>query len=245
MNRMQNGFTLIELVLIIIIIGIMASVAVRSLQPAMESARQQATLAEMEQLAEAIVGDRNQAQGGMRIDFGYVGDIGALPPNLDALTSNPGGFSTWRGPYIRSSYLENPEDYESDAWGNPYQYSGGLIISSTGGGGAPLTRTLAASVTDLTANSVAGQVTDGLGTPPGDSSSSLSIEIYFPDGAGSMASATMSSSADGTFSFSNMIPVGNHLIRAIYQGNDTTSAYVSVVPGSRQYCDLKFSGSLW
>jgi general secretion pathway protein G len=246
MKRAQRGFTLIELILIIIIVGIMASVAVRSLQPAMNSARQEATLMEMEHLAAAIVGDGSQVQGGMRTDFGYVGDIGALPPDLDALASNPGGLATWKGPYIRGNFTENSDDFKKDAWNSPYQYSGGLTIVSTGGGGGPLTTRLAGSVSDLTANSVAGRITDGLGTPPGDSSSSVNVVIYFPDGAGSMTAALVNPSADGMFSFTGMIPIGNHLIRAVYPAdNDTTATYVSVVPGSEPRCELRFSGSLW
>lgn len=245
MRKREKGFTLIELILIIVVIGIMASVAVRSLQPAMKSARQDATLNEMEQLAIAIVGDRNQVQGGMRSDFGYVGDVGALPPNLDALASNPGGFSTWDGPYILGSYLEDPDDYKKDAWSKPYLYSGGLTITSTGGG-TPLTRSLARSLSDLTSNSVLGRITDGLGTPPGDSALRVNIVIYFPDGNGGMISVAANPSADGMFSFTDMIPTGNHLIRAIYStGDDTTATYISVVPGSKLHCELRFSESLW
>jgi prepilin-type N-terminal cleavage/methylation domain-containing protein len=245
MKKGKKGFTLIELVLIIVIIGIIATVAVRSLQPAMNSARQEATINEMEQLATAIIGDRNQVQGGMRSDFGYVGDIGALPPNLEALASNPGGFSTWNGPYIVGSYLEDPDDYKEDAWNKPYSYSGGLTITSTGGG-APLTRSLAPSLSDLTANALLGRITDGLGAPPGGDALRVNIVIYFPDGKGGMTSATTIPSDDGVFSFTDMIPIGNHLIRAIYSaGDDTTASYVSVVPGSTQHCELRFSGSLW
>ncbi len=113
----NSGFTLIEVVLIIVIMGIMATVAMKTLEPAMDQSRIDATLREMEKLSEAIIGDKNLISGGSRSDFGYVGDVGALPPDLDALVSNPGGYSTWNGPYIISDFLENASDYKEDAWG--------------------------------------------------------------------------------------------------------------------------------
>ena len=66
-------------------------------------ARTETTIARMDMLARAIAGDPNLISGGVRSDFGYVGDVGALPSNLDQLVTNP-GYSTWGGPYVRDEY---------------------------------------------------------------------------------------------------------------------------------------------
>ena len=241
----EKAFTLIELVLIIVIIGIVATIAMKSMQPAIDRSRFESTTREMESLAQAIIGDPNQVQDGIRTDFGYVGDIGALPPNLDALTANPGGFSTWDGPYIQSDFVENADDYKKDAWGNLYTYIGGVTISSSGGG-SPITRQFAQNVSDLTSNTVNGTVYDGLGSSPGDSALSVIVTIYYPDGGGNTTSLSTNPSSASAFSFSNSIPVGNHLVRAVYSAtNDTTSRYISVTPGADAYCELRFAGGIW
>jgi type II secretory pathway pseudopilin PulG len=239
------GFTLIELALIIVIIGIVATVAMRSMQPAVDQSRIDTTMEEMETLARAIVGNKDLVSEGIRSDFGYVGDVGAPPPNLDALVANPGGYGTWDGPYVLNDFVENPDDFKRDAWGNEYVYSGGVVITSSGNG-SPLTKQFAGSVDDLIANTVRGNVYDGLGAPPADSASSVDIIIYYPDGIGGLGSSSVNPSPSGQFSFSNMIPAGNHLIRAIYtSANDTTSEYITVLPGSDVLCELRFSKSYW
>lgn len=241
----NTGFTLIELILIIVIIGVVASIAIKSLEPAMDQAREEATMLEMDALAEAIIGNKNLITDGVRVDFGYVGDIGSLPPNLDALAANPGGYTTWDGPYILNDFVENANGYKEDAWGNSYTYSGGVTITSSGNGSL-ITKQLANNTSNLTSNTVNGNIYDGLGASPGDSASNVSILIYYADGAGGSTSSTMNPSTSGQFSFSNIIPIGNHLIRAIYSTtDDTTSAYISVLPGNDAYCELHFSGAFW
>ena len=241
----DKAFTLIELVLIIVIVGIIATIAMRSMQPAIDQSRIDATLQEMERLAEAIVGDKNLVSDGMRSDFGYVGDIGALPPNLDALVTNPGGFSTWNGPYILNNFVENPNDFKEDAWGDLYTYSGGVVITSAGNG-SPINKQFAGNVNDLLSNTVNGNIYDGLGAPPGDSASGVDIVIYFPDGSGGITANTLNPSSSGEFTFSNSIPIGNHLLRAIYvSAGDTTSEYLTVLPGRDVFCELRFSNSYW
>lgn len=241
----EKGFTLIELVLIIVMIGIVATIAMKSMQPAIDRSRFEATTQEMELLAQAIIGDPNQVQDGIRTDFGYIGDIGALPPNLDALATNPGGYSTWSGPYVQSGFVEDADDYKKDAWGDLYTYTGGVTISSNGGG-SPITRQFAQNVSDLTSNTVTGNVYDGLGFSPGDSASNVTVTIYYPDGSGNTTSSFTNPSSAGAFSFPNLIPVGNHLVRAVYSAtSDTTSRYISIIPGTDAYCELRFAGGIW
>jgi len=243
--RKNSGFTLIEVVLIIVIMGILATVAMKTMGPAVERTRIDSTIREMDMLAQAITGNSDLISDGHRSDFGYVGDLGGLPPDLDALAANPGDYATWRGPYILSDFLENPGDFKEDAWGRPYKYTGEIEISSMGNGN-PITKRLADSLDEILSNTVNGGVYDGLNAVPGINASRVNIVIYYPDGEGDIESASTVPDASGQFSFSGIIPIGNHLLRAIYlPESDTTSEYITVLPGSKVFCELRFSKSYW
>ena len=112
----QRGFTLIEVVIVIVITGILLTVALKTGGKITNSARTEETLQEMDHLAFAIVGDPGSYSAGSRSEFGYVGDVGSLPPNLDALTTNPGAYSTWNGPYIDNRFVQTATDYKKDAY---------------------------------------------------------------------------------------------------------------------------------
>lgn len=241
----EQGFTLIEVVLVVVILGILSTVAIRGLTITVNKGRFDATTAEMEKLARAIAGDERLVSGGFRTDFGYVGDVGALPPNLNALVTNPGGYSTWEGPYFQVDFTENPEDYERDAWNELYTYSGGVTIVSSGGGSA-MTKQFANSASDLTSNTVNGVVRDSELSPPGHGASNVGVTIQYPDGAGSVTSASTSPNSSGEFSFVNSIPIGLHLIRATVGGvTDTVAKYLAVYPGKKTITELRFPANLW
>ena len=132
-----RGYSIVELLVVIVIIGIITAVALRSLRTVNDTVRTEKTKKELDQLAYAVAGDPNLTSGGGRNDFGYVGDVGAMPPNLDALVSNPGAFATWQGPYLRDDYLPSSgssnTEFKIDDWGTAYTYAAGNTISSTGG----------------------------------------------------------------------------------------------------------------
>jgi type II secretory pathway pseudopilin PulG len=233
------------MILVVVIIGILASVAIQSLNKTESNRRLDDTMAEMEEIARAIVGDDRLISSGVRTDFGYVGDIGSLPSSLDDLVTNPGGYATWKGPYIRNNFIENSEDYKRDAWDNPYTYSGGIVIASNTDGN-PITKQFAASTGVLISNTIKGVIRDKAGLPPSDSAANVSVTVYYPDGSGSITSATTSPSRSGEFSFDNQIPIGIHLIRAVYSSaNDTASKYLAVNPGSVVLTELRFPSDLW
>jgi type II secretory pathway pseudopilin PulG len=231
---MKGGFTLIELVLLIVITAILATVALRSAVTVSETAKVEQTKHELEALAYAVVGNPELQNNGVRTDFGYVGDVGAMPPNLDALVQNPGGYATWNGPYVQSRFSQMTDDYKKDAWGNLYQYAGGVTITSTGGSG--MIRKLTNSVNDLLQNQVSGVVYDLDGRPPGSTyQDSISVRLTIPDGAGGMITSTAGVDAGGYFSFDS-IPIGNHDIRIVYlPESDTLVRFVSVLPSSEPH----------
>lgn len=238
-----KGFTLIEMVLVMVILGILATVGMTSLKISTNQGRFDATAEEMEKLTRAIIGDARLVSGGIRTDFGYVGDVGALPSNLDALVTNPGGYSTWNGPYIHCDFSENAEDYKRDAWNELYTYSGGVNIVSSGGGNT-VTKKLANSASVLTSNTIKGIIRDSELSPPGDSASNVTVIVQYPDGSGSMTSSSTSPSSSGEFSFSNSIPIGIHSLQAVIN-TDTVSKYVAVYPGKTVHTELRFAGDLW
>lgn len=241
--RQSRGFTLIEILMAVVIIGILATVALRSVQHGVESSRVRETQNEMRGLVYAIAGNPDLYANGLRSDFGYVGDVGALPANLDGLITNPGGYATWNGPYVSGRFSEDADGFKKDAWGNNYSFTGGITISSTGGGSTPMTTSVASAAADLTSTTVSGTVNDAAGNPPGDSSVAVTVRVTYPNGAGSMITSTTNPNSGGSFSFSS-IPIGIQTIEAIYSAtDDTVTAYAPVLPRDGATVNLRLPGA--
>lgn len=242
----HRGYTLIELVVVLVIIGILATVAMKSLTAANETARTEETKQELTRIACAITGDPNLVSGGHRTDFGFIGDNGRLPSTLDDLVSAPAGYANWQGPYISDDFTAGGAgvEYRNDAWGKAYAYTGGLTVTSTGGPSA-LTRSLASSTDDLLRNSASFTFTDLDFTPPGaDYQDSVRFALYYPSN-GSLTSRTDYPAADGFVAFDS-IPIGLHILRVIYlPDNDTLTRKISVSPGQDYYADIQYHENLW
>ncbi|UCE66607.1 MAG: type II secretion system protein GspG [Candidatus Zixiibacteriota bacterium] len=128
-----SGFTLIELAIIIVILGVIATVGIPAMGNMINASRISAAKDELRTLKIAIVG-----KSGSSNIRGYENDVGALPPDLQGLFTKPGGVADWtkfagigwNGPYIDG---DNGE-YLKDPWGVDYIYdSGGRKIKSVGG----------------------------------------------------------------------------------------------------------------
>ncbi|MBU1862117.1 MAG: prepilin-type N-terminal cleavage/methylation domain-containing protein [Candidatus Omnitrophica bacterium] len=118
-GRSLTGFTLIEFILVLVIIGIVGAVGIRGMGDSVEVSKYKATVKEMKQIKKALVGDENAVEGKQRVDFGYVGDNGSWPAALSNI----------------SSYFRANTDYDKDAWGRDYVYAdaAGLITVTSRG----------------------------------------------------------------------------------------------------------------
>jgi general secretion pathway protein G len=105
-HRAQDGFTLIELMVVILIIGLLATIVVQNLRSATDKAKRVKAQADISQIKSAL--DR------------YYLDAGSYPtteqglPALMAAPSTGNDPPNWGGPYI--------ERIPADPWGHPYVY---------------------------------------------------------------------------------------------------------------------------
>jgi general secretion pathway protein G len=123
LRRSPDGFTLIELMVVILIIGLLATIVVQNLRSATDKAKRVKAQADIAQIKSAL--DR------------YYLDAGSYPATdqgLNALVASPSSGNVpkdWGGPYI--------EKIPPDPWGNPYFYQSdgsGYVLKSYGADGA-------------------------------------------------------------------------------------------------------------
>ena len=134
----RGGFTLIELIIIIVTLGILAAVAVPKFSDMVEGSKINATKKEMMTLKRAIAGNPEVVSGGEYIERGFEGDVGFVPSGLADLAAKPDSVAVydrltrlgWNGPYVDSS----GGSHLKDAWGVPYVYDpSNRRIRSVGG----------------------------------------------------------------------------------------------------------------
>jgi len=117
--RKDKGFTLVELMVVIIILAVLTGIAIPSYLALRNRARIQATRSEMQNIATAIA--VYEADKGYYPATRMAACVTALETDADANS----------GPYM----ADVPTN---DAWGNAYTYTladGSYTLTSTGGGG--------------------------------------------------------------------------------------------------------------
>jgi general secretion pathway protein G len=121
-QRRHSGFTLMELLLVLVIVGLLAAVVGPTLYQRIKPAKETAAREQIENFSTAL--------------DSFVVDVGRYPTTqegLNALRDKPEGVEKWNGPYLK-------KEIPIDPWGNPYQYrapgrNGGYEITSYGADG--------------------------------------------------------------------------------------------------------------
>ena len=119
-GRKFGGFTLIEIMIVIVIMGLLISLVAPAMFSKVSSSQRKTTMAQMQMVSTALQT--------------YRLDVGKFPENLEELRRSDR--SGWDGPYM-------PRDIPSDPWGNPYVYSvtgdkeAPYSLRSYGAGGFP------------------------------------------------------------------------------------------------------------
>lgn len=115
--KRQTGFTLMELLLVLVIVGLLAAVVGPTMYQRIKPAKETAVREQIENFGTAL-------------DI-FLVDMGRYPTTqegLKVLRAKPDGSEKWNGPYLK-------KEIPNDPWGNPYVYrapgrSGGYEIIS-------------------------------------------------------------------------------------------------------------------
>lgn len=100
-NAAQSGFTLVELLLVLVILALIGGLILPRIINQAEGAKVRAASSQISRLS-------------MSVETFYL-DTGTTPDRLEDLVREPSGVVGWNGPYVKDSLLNDP-------WENPYEY---------------------------------------------------------------------------------------------------------------------------
>jgi general secretion pathway protein G len=100
-QKKQRGFTLVELLLVLVILALIAGLVLPGIIGKAEGAKVRAASSQISRIS-------------MAVESFYL-DTGSTPDALEELVNEPGDVVGWNGPYIKSSILKDP-------WGREYQF---------------------------------------------------------------------------------------------------------------------------
>ncbi len=104
-RKSERGFSLIELIVVLVILGLLAAVVAPKVYDKLAKGKDQIAKIQIKEL-----------EGALQL---YSFDVGRFPNSsegLDALLRNPGNLDAWKGPYLTKNELPK------DPWGKPYIY---------------------------------------------------------------------------------------------------------------------------
>ncbi len=100
-RRRERGFTLVELLLVLVILALIAGLVLPSIIGQAEGAKAKSAASQITRLS-------------MAVESFYL-DTGNAPERLEDLVEDPGSASGWNGPYVKRQLLKDP-------WGRDYEY---------------------------------------------------------------------------------------------------------------------------
>ncbi len=120
-SRREGGFTLVELLLVLVILALIGGLVLPGIIGKAEGAKIKAAASQVDRIS-------------MAVESFYL-DTGSIPDGLEQLVDEPGDAEGWNGPYIKRSLLNDP-------WGRQYEYRspgehGDFDILSYGADGQP------------------------------------------------------------------------------------------------------------
>ena len=224
----HHGFTVIEVLMVVLLVTILAVASITVLPDTINESRFNKTVAQLNEIRNAMIGNPAIREGTTRTSFGFLGDVGVVPAAISDLLAKPGyvtgAYATnstarfglgWNGPYLTGQNTHT--DFTKDAWGNALVYApppaSPPTLTSLGADGAA--GAVAGGVfdpdiivtlpTEQTFATVSGFICQGGGPFTG----TAKVELNVPDGTGNLSQleAHLVAGDKGQFSFGS-VPMG-------------------------------------
>jgi prepilin-type N-terminal cleavage/methylation domain-containing protein len=132
--RDRNGFTLVEIMVVVIIIGVLCAIAIPSYTKVRESSREKQTrqdLLLLHSCIERLAWDTGRLPGvtGKEAPYrdwytrgGWPGHVFSMISSNTGLCSTDGKFPNWKGPYIGSNAIPRMDAWGKRYWFDPHHY---------------------------------------------------------------------------------------------------------------------------